>query len=457
MKEMIESIFNDLIFWMAWIVIPLLIEIIPAICGFFILIIKKMRVKKLEIPLRMPEITLIIPVYNSADTLHACLASVDESDYPNHLITIMLVNNCSTDNSFHVFQECQVHFPTLSMQWLNSQQGKSKALNLALYNSTGKYIIHIDSDGTLEKNALKNIIIQFEQDSNIHCVTGSILTNSEMIPKTKNGLLRFVQKLEFYEYCQAFLVGRNVESEFNKIYTISGAFSAFRKSTILKTQLYNSDTVCEDTHVTFQVRKILNKRVHICENAIFFVSPIEDLDKLYVQRQRWQRGEIEVANMFYRRDTNRKNNSSTKKLLLKTLLFDHTFAFPRLVWYFALLGLACLNYPIKLIISSTLIIYLLYVFSSFLYYLDVLVYLRDFKEVKRFYYKRLYLVIILPFYNFVMFWVRFAGIINCIKGQSTWKTKTLLEEKESFNKIIKSDFSFVTKIIKKFYKLINND
>ena len=41
---------------------------------------------------------------------------------------------------------------------------------------------------------------------------------------------------------------------------MSGAFSAFRKSTILKTQLYNTETVCEDTQVTFQIRYLLKKR-----------------------------------------------------------------------------------------------------------------------------------------------------------------------------------------------------
>ena len=56
------------------------------------------------------------------------------------------------DNSFAVYADCQKKFPDLLMQWLNAEQGKSRALNLALYNSDGKYIINLDSDGILEKN-----------------------------------------------------------------------------------------------------------------------------------------------------------------------------------------------------------------------------------------------------------------------------------------------------------------
>ena len=44
------------------------------------------------------------------------------------------------------------------MQWMNAKQGKSRALNMALFNSEGKYIINIDSDGILEKSALKNLV-----------------------------------------------------------------------------------------------------------------------------------------------------------------------------------------------------------------------------------------------------------------------------------------------------------
>ena len=115
-----------------------------------------------------------------------------------------------------------------------------------------------------------------------------------MIDETENFWLRLLRKTEYFEYCQAFLAGRNYQSESDSVFTMSGAFSAFRKSAILRTQLYNTDTVGEDTHVTFQVRDKLKLKVKLCENAFYYVDPIESFDKLYTQRQRWQRGENEV-------------------------------------------------------------------------------------------------------------------------------------------------------------------
>ena len=268
---MLNDIIKEFMVWMTWVIIPFVMEIIPAIFGFIILLKKNYFIEKDQTPMRVPEISLIIPVYNSALTLRGCLESVYLSNYPNELITIFLVNNQGSDNSFEVFSQCQSEFPELSMQWLNAKQGKSRALNMAIFNSQGKYIVNIDSDGKLEKDAINNMIIRFEQNSDIDCVTGVILIDPELIENTEGFLLRGLRRCEMFEYGQSFLVGKNFESETDSIFTISGAFSAFRKSVLLKTQLYNTDTVCEDAHVTFQVRKLLKKRVRYVENALFFV------------------------------------------------------------------------------------------------------------------------------------------------------------------------------------------
>ena len=223
---MVKIILNSFLFWGGWIIIPFIMEIVPALGSVFLLIRRNLRhkihKKELEV---YPEITLIIPVYNSADTLYGCIRSINDSTYPNDRIRIFLVNNKGKDNSFDIYAQCQQEFPELLMQWMNSEQGKSRALNLALYNSDGKYIINLDSDGMLEKNALVNMITRFENDTAINCMTGSILTVPEQIKKYKAGPSRLLRELEFMEYAQAFLAGRSYASELNSVYTLSGAFS----------------------------------------------------------------------------------------------------------------------------------------------------------------------------------------------------------------------------------------
>lgn len=453
--EIIERLVNSFVFWAAWIVIPLIMEIIPAVGSFFILLKRMIFAPEVPKPILYPEISIIVPVYNSQNTLEACIRSINDCDYPNRQIRIFLVNNQGKDDSFGVYKRCQNEYPDLIMQWLNAEQGKSRALNLALYNSEGKYIIHIDSDGVLEKSALTNMIDKFESDLSINCMTGAIMIQPELVEKYPRGRARLFRKMEFMEYAQAFLAGRNYASDLNAIYTVSGAFSAFRKSAILKSRMYNTETLAEDTQITFQMRYLQGERIYMSEKSIFFVDPIEDADKLYTQRQRWQRGSLEVSQMFVGKKMHTMQMFSD--VSVKTLMYDHTFAFPRIIWYLALICLLFIGYSGKTILLATAILFGLYALCGYLYFFSTIGFLRDFPEVQRYYASQWWIVPILPFFNFVVFFIRFAGIINSINTDSAWKTRTLSEEKGAFRQVIRGDVDRVKKVIVRARSFVNNE
>ena len=451
----LNELLSSVLFWAAWIIIPFIMEIVPSIGSIVILIRKHIHPDRIDKPAIDPEITLLIPVYNSEDTLEACLKSVNDSDYPNDRIRIFVVNNQGKDNSFDVFAKCQKEYPDLIMQWMNAKQGKSRALNLALFNSSGKYIINIDSDGFLEKSALKNMVYCFENHPEFDCMTGAILTDQDAIMKYRRGKSRLLRRLENVEYAQAFLAGRSYASEANAVYTLSGAFSAFRKSSVLKSQLYNTDTICEDTQLTFQMRYLQNGRVGICESAIFFVDPIESMDKLYTQRQRWQRGSLEVSHMFLK-DRARIRNMFTSPTV-RTLVYDHTFAFPRLIWYLALICLLFMNYNPRLIIFSTLFLFGMYIVLNYFYYFSTLGYLSEFPEIHKFYRRQWTIIPLMPFFNLMVFFIRFMGIINSIGTASSWKTANLHEEKDKVKRIFDQDFARLHAVIERVDHFVNTD
>ena len=255
------------------------------------------------------------------------------------------------------------------------------------------------------------------------------------------------------EYAQAFLAGRSYASELNAVYTLSGAFSAFRKSSLLKSRMYNTDTVCEDTHITFQMRELQNERVEICENALFFVDPIESVNKLYVQRQRWQRGSLEVARMFLNKDF--RLGRVLKDVNVKTLLYDHTFAFPRLIWYLALICMMCMQYSTKVILWSTGMIFALYIAVGVFYFITVAIFLKMDPPLRRFYLRRWWCVPLLPFFNLAVFFIRVAGIINSIQTDSAWKQRDLSEEREAFSGVIKEDASRPLRALRRVRRMVN--
>lgn len=447
---MLNNLLNTgIIFWLGWIILPVIVEFIPSLGNFILLIIKRRTLlefhkKKLDY---FPNISIIVPIYNSSATLEGCLRSIAESNYDINCIEVMCIDNGSKDNSFDIFQKCQLEYPDLAMNWMKSANGKSKALNKAIYNCEGKYIINIDSDGQLEKDALYNIVKKFEYNQDAYCMTGAVLIDPNLIDsmKTKNIFLNVFRKIEFMEYCQAFLAGRNFQAETNTIFTLSGAFSAFKKSTLLKTRMYNTETICEDTQLTFQVKEDLKQKVSFCENAIFMVDPIESFNKYYTQRQRWQIGELEVAKMYIIEKTKNPFRiffSSNGRLMLQ----DHTFSFPKSIWFFVMFILCFTNRSWKIVGMATLFIYLLSALSSYLYFINVRAFLDEFKSIRRYYEKHSMYIFLLPMYNLFSYFVRFCGILNSINRKSSWRTNNFSDEWGMIKSRMLTNFSFMFKI-----------
>ena len=90
MSEIKDLLLSSVMFWIAWIIIPLIMEIIPAIGDFFILIKRRIKKRRYSPLVFYPEITLIIPVYNSEQTFRQCIESIMESDYPKDKIDILI-------------------------------------------------------------------------------------------------------------------------------------------------------------------------------------------------------------------------------------------------------------------------------------------------------------------------------------------------------------------------------
>ncbi|MCR4781767.1 MAG: putative glycosyltransferase, exosortase G system-associated [Lachnospiraceae bacterium] len=450
----VTLILNPFFYWLAWVIIPLIVEIIPGIGSFLNIIFKKNVEKIYKDPSVWPDIEVIVPVYNSQDSLLKCVRSINDSEYPNEHIQVFLVDNRSQDKSFDIYALAQKTFPTLRLQWLSAEQGKSRALNLAIYNGGGKYIINIDSDGYLEKSALARIVRRFENDEEIAGLTGTILTDPDEIEKWPTLKGRILRRLEFLEYAQAFMAGRNYASNKNEMYTFSGAFTAFRLSTIRHTRLYNTNTIAEDTEITFQIKHLLKKKVGIVVDAIYITGPIEDLNKLYTQRQRWQRGSLEVSQMY--QDSSLSFKNLKKNVDIKTLLFDHTFAFPRLIWYLALIYLLMAGYSSEVVVVSMLVIFGFYILCGYLYYFVSLHILKPFSDLRDYYKQNGIYVVLLPLFNMLTFFIRFAGIINSIKTPGSWKTDTLTEEKSVFKNRLKRDADKVKAVFVKFSDMVND-
>ena len=128
-----------------------------------------------------------------------------------------------------------------------------------------------------------------------------------------------------------------------------------------------------------------------------------------------------------------------------------------MIWYLALICLLCMNYSFAQIGYSTLFLYGLYVLIGVFYYISTVGFLKGFKEIRRYYAKQWYVIPLLPFFNLMVFFMRFAGVINSINTDSAWKTKNFTQERESFVKTVRDDFGILTGFLGKIRDFVNNE
>ena len=448
------KILQQFFFWSVWLVIPLLWEIVVGFLSAVVLVFKRFGSKPRKLDF-CPDVAILIPAYNSELTIKKCLDSILTQNYPLDKIEVFIIGNGSKDGSYDIFNKFHYENNGMNIWWHHSPKGKSKALNKGIFGSKSKYIINIDSDGWLDSNAVRNIIAKFEGDEDISCMTGVIMIDPELIEKTESRFKKILRKCEFFEYMEAFLVGRNFHSMTNSMFTMSGAFSCFRKEALAKTQMYNFETIGEDTHMTFQIRSFAGGKVVMCEDAFFYVDPIESFNKLYIQRQRWQRGQLEVASLFKRFNMGGIIDFF-RKFSFRIIVSDHTLAFPRLIWFFAVVYLYFVNYPLRLLIGANVLMYLIYALNSIIYLFVSSLYLRGQKSARKYALGNWHICFIMPVYRLIAYFIRMAGIMNSLATSSKWSAPTLSEEVDKIKAAISDELKAKLPFVYKLKKIINN-
>lgn len=94
----------------------------------------------------MPKLSLIIPCYNEERTLSDCVARVLQLKDPSLELELIIVDDCSTDNSLEVAVSLAQKFPEVKICRHDANQGKGAALRTGFMQATGDFVGVQDAD-----------------------------------------------------------------------------------------------------------------------------------------------------------------------------------------------------------------------------------------------------------------------------------------------------------------------
>lgn len=107
-------------------------------------------------------VSVIIPIYNTAEYLRKCLDSVCGQTYQE--LEIICVDDGSTDGSGKIADEYAGN--DMRIKVIHKKNGgESSARNVGLRNSTGKYIAFVDCDDWLEPEMYEKMVYAMEKES----------------------------------------------------------------------------------------------------------------------------------------------------------------------------------------------------------------------------------------------------------------------------------------------------
>ena len=107
------------------------------------------------------DISIIVPIYNSAKYLNDCFDSILSQDFEN--FEVICVNDGSTDDSQKIIDE-YVKKDKRFKSFKKENGGQSSARNLGLTKAKGEFIYFLDSDDMIESGALQVLLYLAEKN-----------------------------------------------------------------------------------------------------------------------------------------------------------------------------------------------------------------------------------------------------------------------------------------------------
>ena len=241
---------------------------------------------------KFPTVTIMVPCWNEQSTISKTVHSLLNLNYPKDKLKIMLIDDGSTDNTWEVIQKFQNKKQIEIYHKENG--GKHSALNFGLTKNTSDLIGCLDADSYVDKDALKNIVVYF-QDKETMAVTPSVKVWQ---PKT---IIQIIQKVE---YSWGILI-RKMLSYIGALYVTPGPFSIFRKEVFENLGGYRYAHQTEDMEMAVRMQSHHYKIANSHNAFVYTVAP-DTLRKLYKQRIRWTYGfiknVIDYKHLFFRKE-----------------------------------------------------------------------------------------------------------------------------------------------------------
>ncbi len=210
------------------------------------------------------DLSIIIVSYNTKDILLACLSSVYANSPKQYGFEVIVVDNASTDGSIEAIQDKS----KLKIIQNKENLGFSKANNIGVKASSGRYVLFLNSDTVMQVDTLDFMVLFMEKHSGVGIATCRVvMPNNEIddashrgFPTPWNafchfsGLARIFPKSKIFS---GYSIGWEDMSKTHEIDACAGAFMLVRREVGEEVNWWDEDYFWygEDLDFCYRVKK----------------------------------------------------------------------------------------------------------------------------------------------------------------------------------------------------------
>lgn len=239
-----------------------------------------------------PHLSILLPCFNEAATIEQTVKSIAEIDYPD--FELVMIDDCSTDDTLLKMMDLQEKYTHFPIHIIKKKQngGKARGLNDAIQTVDSEFLLVMDSDSSVERQAVKRLVQHLMRHPKAGAVTGA------PIIRNRTSLLGKLQTLEYVG-----IIGNIKQAQnfyLSKIMTISGVLVCYRKKALQDIHYFNPSAMTEDIDATWRLYT-KNWDVAYEPDAHCYILAPETTRGLLKQRTRWALGGLEVFLNYIKR------------------------------------------------------------------------------------------------------------------------------------------------------------
>ena len=238
-----------------------------------------------------PTVTVVVPMFNEGAGIRATLESLLALEYPREKLEIVVIDDCSTDDSYqHAQAVARRSGGRLRVLRNPRNMGKRRSINRAVLQSRAEIIVSVDSDVIVDKAAVRHLVVRFTKPE-IAAVGGKV----DIGNKHDNWLTRMQAVKYWYSYHSI----KSLEWAFQRVACLSGCLTAYRRSVLVELHpVLEHRQFCgvqikygEDRFLTRQIIKAGHLTTMTLDAVCWTQAPDKFTDYLS-QQLRWRRSYI---------------------------------------------------------------------------------------------------------------------------------------------------------------------